>query len=200
MRGFFMGEPFTGSPADLQYISYDENTTAKQLVDNMNGSVAPVETTSTASRPYTVGKRLTYRGQLYKVTQAIAQGGTLTPGTNIAVDSVDDELTAINTNLSNIKVSTNSQVVNIVTGAGGGIQLDYPSGTSFSGLVVTNGNSPIVSAISKLSNNNGGTNELLGSWQAKSATATQLKLNAGAQYVRCMFVISASDSITFSAY
>ena len=100
MRGFFMGEPFTGSPADLQYISYDENTTAKQLVDNMNGSVAPVETTSTASRPYTVGKRLTYRGQLYKVTQAIAQGGTLTPGTNIAVDSVDDELTAINTNLS----------------------------------------------------------------------------------------------------
>ena len=100
MRGFYMDEAFTGSPSDLQHISHDTNFTAKQWVDNTSASLAPIEATSTASQPYTVGKRLVYGGRLYKVTQAIAQGGTLTPGTNIASDSVDSELDTINARLS----------------------------------------------------------------------------------------------------
>lgn len=100
MRGFYMDEPFTGSPSDLEHISHDTNFTAKQWVDNTSASIAPIEATSTASQPYTIGKRLVYGGRLYKVTQAIAQGGTLTPGTNIITDTVDDELSAINTHLT----------------------------------------------------------------------------------------------------
>jgi hypothetical protein len=102
MRGFYMDEAFTGSPSDLQHISHDTNFTAKQWVDNTSASLAPIEATSTASQPYAVGKRLVYGGRLYKVTQAIAQGGTLTPGTNIVLDSVDSELDTINTHLSDV--------------------------------------------------------------------------------------------------
>lgn len=100
MRGFYMDEAFTGSPSDLQHISHDTNFTAKQWVDNTSASLAPIEATSTASQPYTVGKRLVYGGRLYKVTQAIAQGGTLTPGTNITPDTVDEELSTISTHLT----------------------------------------------------------------------------------------------------
>lgn len=103
MRGFYMDEAFTGSPSDLQHISHDTNFTAKQWVDNTSASLAPIEATSTASQPYTVGKRLVYGGRLYKVTQAIAQGGTLTPGTNITPDTVDEELSTINTHLANLE-------------------------------------------------------------------------------------------------
>lgn len=103
MRGFYMDEAFTGSPSDLQHISHDTNFTAKQWVDNTSASLAPIEATSTASQPYTVGKRLVYGGRLYKVTQAIAQGGTLTPGTNITPDTVDEELSTINTQIRHIK-------------------------------------------------------------------------------------------------
>lgn len=46
------------------------------------GYVAPVEATSTASAAYAVGKYFIYNGELYAATAAIAQGGTITPGTN----------------------------------------------------------------------------------------------------------------------
>lgn len=44
--------------------------------------VAQEETTSTASRAYAVGDYFVYSGSLYETTVAIAQGGTITPGTN----------------------------------------------------------------------------------------------------------------------
>lgn len=46
-------------------------------------NLAPVESTSTASQAYAVNSFLIYNGQLYRVTAAIAQGDTLTVGTNI---------------------------------------------------------------------------------------------------------------------
>ena len=116
MRGFFMDEEFSGCPADLGHISYDENTTAKQLVDNMNDSVAPVEETNEASQAYAVGKRLVYRGRLYKATSAIAEGDTLEPGTNIATDTIDDEISAINTHLSQLDMSLKDISYTGVTG------------------------------------------------------------------------------------
>ena len=57
-----------------------------------------VETTTTASKPYSVGDTLVLNGQMYKVTAAIAQGAKLTVGTNIAVHSVS----AINSNLGTL--------------------------------------------------------------------------------------------------
>ena len=57
-----------------------------------------VETTTKASKPYSVGETLVLNGKLYKVTAAIAQGAKLTVGTNIAVHSVS----AINSNLGTL--------------------------------------------------------------------------------------------------
>jgi len=57
-----------------------------------NANIAVVEDTSTASQAYAVGDLLVYSGQLYRVTAAIAQGGTITPGTNVTPTTVADEL------------------------------------------------------------------------------------------------------------
>ena len=68
-----------------------------------------VETNTTASKPYSVGETLVLNGQMYKVTAAIAQGATLTVGTNIAVHSVS----AINSNIGNISAIGNATYDNI---------------------------------------------------------------------------------------
>lgn len=52
--------------------------------------IAPVESTSTASKAYAVGDLLIYDGKLYRVTAAIASGGTITPGTNVTETSVSE--------------------------------------------------------------------------------------------------------------
>lgn len=62
--------------------------------------IATVETTSTASKAYAVGDYLIYNNQLYRVTSAIASGGTLTVGTNISATSAGGELTSIKDALS----------------------------------------------------------------------------------------------------
>lgn len=63
-------------------------------------NIATVETTSTASQPYSVGQYLVLGGILYKVTTAIASGGTITPGTNVDRDTVGGELTSLKDALS----------------------------------------------------------------------------------------------------
>lgn len=57
--------------------------------------IAPIEAGPTASQAYAKGKQLIYNGLLYKVTTAIAQGDTLTVGTNIALS--DDVVTQLET-------------------------------------------------------------------------------------------------------
>lgn len=44
--------------------------------------IAPVEDTSTASRQYVAGEQFYFNGVLKEATATIAQGGTITPGTN----------------------------------------------------------------------------------------------------------------------
>lgn len=61
----------------------ETDLTARNAIDNMGNSIAPVETTSSASKAYAVGDYLMYNGQLYKVKQAIAKNATLNIGTNI---------------------------------------------------------------------------------------------------------------------
>ena len=57
-------------------------------------NIATIETSSTASRAYSIGEHLIYGGQLYTVTAAIVSGGTLTVGTNIEASKLADELTS----------------------------------------------------------------------------------------------------------
>lgn len=52
-------------------------------IETLAGSLAMVES-SPATTAHVIGEYIVYNGQLYKVTAAIAQGETLTPGTNIA--------------------------------------------------------------------------------------------------------------------
>jgi len=64
-------------------------------------NLATIEAVATASKPYAVGEYLVLNGILYKVTQAIANGGALVVGTNIAQDSVGTELKSLKDALSN---------------------------------------------------------------------------------------------------
>ena len=59
-------------------------------------SIAPVEETATASQAYAIGEEFYRNGILYKATAAIAQGETITPGTNCtAADKVSTEIKAL---------------------------------------------------------------------------------------------------------
>ena len=57
-------------------------------------NIAQVETSPT-THAYSVGQYLIYNGQLYKVTSSIANGGTLTVGTNITATTVMSELLSL---------------------------------------------------------------------------------------------------------
>ena len=66
----------------------ETDLTARQAIADLLGNFATVETSSTASRAYAVGENLVYDSVMYKVTTAIAQGGTITPGTNVQATTV----------------------------------------------------------------------------------------------------------------
>ena len=65
-----------------------------------NSNLATVESGTTASQAYTVGDYLVYNGQLCKVISAIAQGDTLTVGTNIEATTSGGEFKKINSDLT----------------------------------------------------------------------------------------------------
>lgn len=54
-----------------------------------------VETGMTATRAYAVNDFLSVNGQLYRVTASIANGATITPGTNVAETTVGAQITAL---------------------------------------------------------------------------------------------------------
>lgn len=63
-----------------------------EAIAGVLGNFATVEATSTASQAYAVGKFLVLNGVLYRVTTAIASGGTITPNTNCVQTTVGDEI------------------------------------------------------------------------------------------------------------
>ena len=94
----------TGSSGlvDTYTITFDNGQTSTFTVTNgENGqdaslvNLAPIEETSTASRAYEYGSHVIYNGLYYVVTQAISQGGTLSPGFNMTQVSVGSEEQAI---------------------------------------------------------------------------------------------------------
>lgn len=64
----------------------------RDAVEAILGVYATVEESTTASRPYKVGEHLVLNWILYRVTVAIAQSGTITPGTNCKQTTVGDEI------------------------------------------------------------------------------------------------------------
>lgn len=56
-------------------------------VDEINGIIAPVQLTLTASQPYAIGEQFIYGGKLYTATSAIAKGGTIVIGTNASLSA-----------------------------------------------------------------------------------------------------------------
>lgn len=68
---------------------------ADQLGDSILSAIAPLETSYTASRAYTVGSFLFVGTKFYKVTAAIASGDTITPDTNVTQTTVAAQLMAL---------------------------------------------------------------------------------------------------------
>ena len=64
----------------------------RDAIEAILGVYATVEESTTASRPYKVGEHLVLNWILYRVTVAIAQSGTITPGTNCKQTTVGDEI------------------------------------------------------------------------------------------------------------
>ena len=69
------------------------------------GDFATVEDSTTASKAYKVGEYLVYNNRLYRVTTAIASGGTITVGTNCVQTTVGDELSNMVLRFEGITVS-----------------------------------------------------------------------------------------------
>lgn len=81
-------------------MTFTDNTIPYELanpedITDTQEMIAPIEAGPTASKAYAKGKQLVFNGLLYKVTTAIAQGDTLTVGTNITLS--DDVVTQLET-------------------------------------------------------------------------------------------------------
>lgn len=76
----------------LEYLAnrcYESETKVEQ------SEVATVEMGNTASRAYSVNEFMMWKGGLYKVTQSIASGATITSGTNVTKTTIGAVLTAL---------------------------------------------------------------------------------------------------------
>lgn len=74
---------------DVIYLITDS---PDNYLDEVFGDFATVEYTDAASKAYAVGDYLVYDSKFYRVTSAIAQGDTITPGTNVEQTSVGEEV------------------------------------------------------------------------------------------------------------
>lgn len=76
---------------------YPENLRKKieGLPWNFNAIIAMTETTTTASKAYAAGDYFILNNALYRVTAAIAYGGTINPGTNCAATTIMDEIKSL---------------------------------------------------------------------------------------------------------
>lgn len=76
---------------------YPENLRAKieGLPWDFSSLIAPTEKTTKASRNYTTGSMLIMNNVLYKVTANIANGGTITPNTNVTATTLSEVISAL---------------------------------------------------------------------------------------------------------
>lgn len=67
----------------------------EELPTDFSSIIAPTEKSTAASKPYAVGELLILNNVLYKVTSAIASGGTITPGTNVTATTLAAQILAL---------------------------------------------------------------------------------------------------------
>lgn len=93
----------TSTISNLVYVApFIKSDEAREVI------IAPVEASSVASQSYAVGKHLILNKILYRVTQAISAGQTITPGTNVTEsNSVEEQ---IETNLSSINTINSNKL------------------------------------------------------------------------------------------
>lgn len=68
---------------------------ADKLAKRQSAMIAPVETSYTATRNYTTGQLLIVDNTLYKVTANIANGGSITVGTNVIATTLSEVISAL---------------------------------------------------------------------------------------------------------
>ena len=74
-------------------LSLDSNVSSlNSAVSSILGDFATVQASTTASKAYKIGEFLVLNNLLYRVTAAIASGGTITVGTNVVRTTVGDEV------------------------------------------------------------------------------------------------------------
>lgn len=88
----------TSSISNLVYVApFIKSNEAREVI------IAPVEASSVASQSYAVGRHLILNKILYRVTQAISAGQTITPGTNVTTsNSVEEQIEDANSSISTI--------------------------------------------------------------------------------------------------
>ena len=97
-KSWAVGPSGSGSGTDTNNSKYyAEQAAASQaavegLLDTVLGNFATVESSTTASKAYKIGEYLVLNNLLYRVTAAIASGGTITVGTNVVQTTVGDEV------------------------------------------------------------------------------------------------------------
>lgn len=93
--------------ADVIYLITDS---PDNYLDEVFGDFATVEYTDMASKSYAVGDYLVYDSKFYKVTTAIAQGGTIVPDTNVEQTTVGDEVNELDNKTKAIGLNTTSSM------------------------------------------------------------------------------------------
>ena len=89
------------SPVGMVYnqsaenIAYDSNNSVKNRMDNINGSIAPVENGNTATSSHSVKTHFMFKGARVVATSHINVGDTITVGTNCVYDTIDNNLNTI---------------------------------------------------------------------------------------------------------
>ena len=86
-----------------------DGTNAQKMI------AAPEEATSTASAAHAAGTYFRYNSKLYKATQDIALGGTITPNTNCVEDTVCAELTAQSEQIGELKTAFTDNEISTFT-------------------------------------------------------------------------------------
>lgn len=81
------------------------NVTAEQTGAVSTSVIAPTESSTTASQPYSVGKYFFLYGILYRVTAPIAEEDTIAVGTNVTPAELGDDLAAQKVKVGSITLS-----------------------------------------------------------------------------------------------
>ena len=70
----------------------ETDLTARDAISDILDDFATVESSTTASKEYVKGELLVLNNTLYKATDDISQGGTITVGTNVKATSIQDAI------------------------------------------------------------------------------------------------------------